>query len=100
MLESEAVPIRPERMCGELTKNLPEDAIVVVDTGHAGMCMGGVVDLRAPTQSYMRSSGHLGWAFPAGLGGQIGAPGRSVIGINGRTAAWSHNGHERTARTR
>src|SRR6266849_2119744 len=29
MLESEAVPIRPERMCGELTKNLPEAAIVV-----------------------------------------------------------------------
>src|SRR5216683_2070029 len=37
-LESDAVPIRPERMCGELTKNLPDDAIVVVDTGHAGMC--------------------------------------------------------------
>src|SRR5579863_8572464 len=40
-LESNDVPIRPERLCHELTKHLPDDAIVVVDTGHAGMWMGG-----------------------------------------------------------
>src|SRR6266513_1225745 len=34
MLQSDAVPIRPERICGDLTKNLPDDAIVVVDAGH------------------------------------------------------------------
>src|SRR2546426_5066075 len=50
-LASDAVPIRPERMCGELTKNVPDDAIVVVDTGHAGMWMGGMYDLRAPEET-------------------------------------------------
>ncbi len=86
-LASDAVPIRPERICGELTKNVPDDAIVVVDTGHAGMWMGGMYDLRAPTQSYMRSAGHLGWAFPAGLGAKCGAPERPVVVFTGDARA-------------
>jgi acetolactate synthase-1/2/3 large subunit len=97
MLESEAVPIRPERMCGELTKNVPEGAIVVVDTGHAGMWMGGMYDLRAPTQSYMRSAGHLGWAFPAGLGAKCGAPERPVVVFTGDAGLWYHIGEIETA---
>ena len=40
-LKSDAVPIRPERLCAELTRWVPHNAIVVVDTGHAGMWMGG-----------------------------------------------------------
>ena len=74
-LTSDAVPIRPERICHELSLHVPDDAIVVVDTGHAGMWMGGMYDLKSPRQSYMRSAGHLGWAFPAGLGAKCGAPG-------------------------
>jgi acetolactate synthase-1/2/3 large subunit len=66
-LASDAQPVRPERLCAELTRHTPEDAIVAVDTGHAGMWMGGMFDLTTPRQSYMRSAGHLGWAFPAGL---------------------------------
>src|SRR5215212_3762920 len=60
LLTSDAVPIRPERICGELCKHVPDDAIVVADTGHAGMWMGGMYDLRTPQQSYLRSAGHLG----------------------------------------
>ena len=37
---SDAVPIRPERICGELTLHVPDNGIVVVDTGHGGMWMG------------------------------------------------------------
>ncbi len=96
-LASDAVPIRPERMCGELTKNVPEDAIVVVDTGHAGMWMGGMYDLRAPSQSYMRSAGHLGWAFPAGLGAKCGAPERPVVVFTGDAGLWYHIGEIETA---
>jgi len=97
MLESDAVPIRPERMCGELAKNVPEDAIVVVDTGHAGMWMGGMYDLRAPAQSYIRSAGHLGWAFPAGLGAKCGAPERPVVVFTGDAGLWYHIGEIETA---
>ena len=40
-LTSEAVPIRPERICAELTRHVPDNGIVVFDTGHAGMWGGG-----------------------------------------------------------
>jgi len=97
LLTSDAVPIRPERMCAELTKHVPDDAIVVVDTGHAGMWMGGMYDLRSPNQSYLRSAGHLGWAFPAGLGAKCGAPERPVVTFTGDAGFWYHIGEVETA---
>jgi acetolactate synthase-1/2/3 large subunit len=96
-LESDAVPIRPERICHELSRNLPDDAIVVVDTGHAGMWMGGMYDLKSPDQSYMRSAGHLGWAFPAGLGAKCACPGRPVAVFTGDAGFWYHIGEIETA---
>jgi acetolactate synthase-1/2/3 large subunit len=96
-LQSDAVPIRPERICHELSRHVPDDAIVVVDTGHAGMWMGGMYDLRAPTQSYLRSAGHLGWAFPAGLGAKCGAPERPVVTFTGDAGFWYHIAEVETA---
>jgi acetolactate synthase-1/2/3 large subunit len=96
-LESAAVPIHPARICGELTKSVPDDAIVVVDTGHAGMWMGGMYDVRKPSQSYLRSAGHLGWAFPAGLGAKAACPDRPVVTFTGDAGFWYHIGEIETA---
>ncbi len=96
-LESNAVPIRPERICAELTRLVPDDGIVVVDTGHAGMWMGEFYDLRRPTQSYMRSAGHLGWAFPASLGAKCAAPDRPVVCFTGDSGFWYHVAEIETA---
>jgi acetolactate synthase-1/2/3 large subunit len=96
-LESDAVPIHPARICNELTRHMPDDAIVVVDTGHAGMWMGGMFDLRASTQSYLRSAGHLGWAFPAGLGAKAACPDRPVVVFTGDAGFWYHIGEVETA---
>ena len=97
VLTSDAVPIRPERICAELTRHAPEDAIVVVDTGHAGMWMGGMYDLASPRQSYLRSAGHLGWAFPAGLGAKCACPDRPVITFTGDAGLWYHIAEIETA---
>jgi acetolactate synthase-1/2/3 large subunit len=97
LLKSTAVPIHPGRICRELSLNVPEDAVVVVDTGHAGMWMGGMYDLRAASQSYMRSAGHLGWAFPAGLGAKAACPQRPVIVFTGDAGFWYHIGEIETA---
>jgi len=97
LLNSDAAPIRPERMCAEFSKHVPDNGIVVVDTGHAGMWMGGMYDLRTPSQSYMRSAGHLGWAFPAGLGAKCGAPERPVITFTGDAGFWYHIAEIETA---
>jgi acetolactate synthase-1/2/3 large subunit len=96
-LESEMVPIHPARICGELSKHVPDDAIVVVDTGHAGIWMGGMYDLRKPTQNYMRSAGHLGWAFPAGLGAKAACPERPVVVFTGDAGFWYHIAEIETA---
>ena len=97
VLASDAIPIRPERICAELTRHTPEDAIVVVDTGHAGMWMGGMYDLASPRQSYLRSAGHLGWAFPAGLGAKCACPDRPVITFTGDAGLWYHIAEIETA---
>ena len=95
--DSEAVPIRPERISAELSWLLPDDSIVVVDTGHAGMWMGGFYDVRSPTQSYMRSAGHLGWAFPASLGAKCASPDRPVVCFTGDSGFWYHIAEVETA---
>lgn len=97
MLESDAVPIHPARICHELTQHVPDDGIVVVDTGHAGMWMGGMYDVRKPTQSYIRSAGHLGWAFPAGIGAKAACPERPVVVFTGDAGFWYHIAEIETA---
>jgi acetolactate synthase-1/2/3 large subunit len=97
LLESDQVPMRPERLCAELTDLVPDNGIVVVDTGHAGMWMGGMYDLRATTQSYLRSAGHLGWAFPASLGVKCAQPDRSVVCFTGDSGFWYHVAEIETA---
>jgi acetolactate synthase-1/2/3 large subunit len=96
-LTSDAVPIRPERICAELSRHVPDNAIVVADTGHGGMWMGGMYDLTNPAQSYMRSAGHLGWAFPAGLGAKCACPDRPVITFTGDAGFWYHIAEVETA---
>ncbi len=96
-LESDGVPIRPERVCSELSALVPDDACVVVDTGHAGMWMGGMFDTRTPDERYLRSAGHLGWAFPAALGAKCAAPDRPVVCFTGDAGFWYHMAEVETA---
>ncbi|MEE2745519.1 MAG: thiamine pyrophosphate-binding protein [Pseudomonadota bacterium] len=97
LLKSDDFPIRPERICSELTKLVPTDSLVVVDTGHAGMWMGGMFDITSPAQNYIRSAGHLGWAFPAALGAKCASPERPVICFTGDAGFWYHIAEIETA---
>jgi acetolactate synthase-1/2/3 large subunit len=97
VLASDDIPIRPERICHELTEQLPDDAIVLTDTGHAGMWMSQFFDLKAATQSYLRSCGHLGWAFCAGLGAKCAAPERPVVAFTGDGGLYYHLSEIETA---
>ena len=97
LLNSDSIPIRPERICQTLSDHLPSDAIVVADTGHSGMWTGGYLDLNSPDQSFIRAAGHLGWGFPAALGAKCGAPDRPVVLFNGDAGFWYHIGEIETA---
>lgn len=96
-LHSDAVPIRPERLCHELSQHLPPDAIVVSDTGHAGMWTAGLLDLNKPNQSYIRAAGSLGWGLPAALGAKLAAPQRPVLLFIGDGGLWYHIAELETA---
>ena len=73
----------------ELSRTLPDDALLVSDTGHSGMWTGGMVDLREG-QGYLRAAGSLGWGFPAGVGAKLGAPDRPVVVFSGDGGFWYH----------
>ncbi|MET0537460.1 MAG: thiamine pyrophosphate-dependent enzyme [Xanthobacteraceae bacterium] len=68
-----------------------------IECGHAGMWMGGMYDLTAAGQSYLRSAGHLGWAFPDGLGAKCACPDRPVVTFTGDAGLWYHIAEIETA---
>ena len=90
LLKSDTIPMRPERLSNELTKSLPNDAILVSDTGHSGIWTGTMMDLKHEEQSYIRCAGSLGWALPAAIGAKCAAPDRPVICFTGDGGAWYH----------
>ena len=97
MSKSDASPIRPERICQELTEFLPSDAVLVSDTGHAGIWTSTLIDLKYPGQSYIRAAGSLGWGFPAALGAKCACPARPVICFTGDGGFWYHLAELETA---
>jgi acetolactate synthase I/II/III large subunit len=97
LMASDAEPIRPERLAAEFTRHLPDDALLVSDTGHSGMWTGGMVDLTSPRQGFIRAAGSLGWGLPAALGAQVAQPERPVILWTGDGGLWYHVGELETA---
>lgn len=95
---SDAAPIRTERLCAELEKVLPEDAVLVADTGFSAIWTAAMVDLTHPTQRYIRAAGgSLGWAYPAALGVKCAVGERPVICFTGDGGFWYHLAEMETA---
>jgi acetolactate synthase-1/2/3 large subunit len=59
--------------------------------------MGGLYETRVATQSYIRSAGHLGWAFCAGIGAKAACPDRPVVVFTGDAGFWYHIAEIETA---
>ena len=97
---SDQIPMRPERICRELTEVLPQDAILIADTGYAALWTGTLVYLRHATQQYFRAAGSLGWSFPASLGAKCAAPDKPVICFCGDGGFFYHLPELETARRR
>ena len=97
LVNSDILPMRPERLCRELSDYLPSDAILVSDTGHAGIWTGTMLDLKHPDQSYIRCSGSLGWGLPAAMGAKCAQPDRPVLCFTGDGGIWYHIAELETA---
>jgi acetolactate synthase-1/2/3 large subunit len=98
MRNADVAPIRPERICKEISDVLPPNGVVVSDTGHAGIWTARFVELRHPTQSYFRTAGSLGWGFPAALGVKCALPDRPVVCFTGDGGFYYHIAELETAR--
>jgi acetolactate synthase-1/2/3 large subunit len=94
---SDAVPIRPERICREITEVLPADGIVVCDTGHSGMWCAAMVELTQPAQRFVRAAGSMGWGFPGAMGVKCAWPDRAVVCFTGDGAFYYHIAELETA---
>ena len=90
LVNSDELPMRPERLCKELTDLLPSNAVLVSDTGHAGIWTGAMMDLTSLDQSYIRCAGSLGWGLPAAIGAKCAAPDRPVICFTGDGGMYYH----------
>ena len=97
MRNSDAVPMRPERICKEITEALPDDGVLVSDTGHAGMWSGQMIDLDKPGQRYIRCEGSLGWGLPGAMGVKCALPERTVVLFTGDGGLYYHLAELETA---
>ena len=95
---SNDAPIHVDRICAALSELLPDDGILVADTGYSGIWTGTLVELRSPEQTYLRAAGSLGWSFPASIGAKCAAPDRPVVCFTGDGAFYYHVGELETAR--
>jgi acetolactate synthase-1/2/3 large subunit len=97
MRESQAQPIRPERICAEIGKALPDDGAVVVDTLQASIWAGSMIELSGPSQRFVRCAGSLGWGLPASIGVKAALGDRPVVCFTGDGGLYYHLGELETA---
>jgi acetolactate synthase-1/2/3 large subunit len=89
--------LHPARLWRALSEALPDDAIVVADTGHVGAWSARHLALRRG-HTVIRSAGSLGWAFPAAIGVKCAAPARPVVCLTGDAGFYYHIAELETAR--
>lgn len=87
--KSDKRPINPARMCDEISKALPDNAVLVGDTGFSAVWSAGCIKMKK-AQTYFRAAGSLGWSFPASLGIKCALPDRPVFCFAGDGAMFYH----------
>lgn len=93
-----STPIRVERLCYDIAHALPDDGVLVADTGYSAIWTANLIEMPYSGQTYMRAAGSLGWSFPAALGAKCGVPNRPVVCFTGDGAFYYHLAELETAR--
>ncbi len=95
--DSDAVPMRPERVCREIGAMLPQNAVMVCDTGHSGIWTGTMIEFLRPGQRLIRCAGSLGWGLPGALGVKCALPDTPVVCFAGDGGVYYHLSELETA---
>lgn len=88
--------LSPAHICAAVTKALPDDAILVSDTGWSAVWSCDYIHVK-PGQFYTRAAGSLGWSYPASLGAKCAFPDRPVVCFCGDGAFLYHSNEMETA---
>ncbi len=87
-------PVNPRRVLLEISRALPDDAIVTTDIGNVASTANSYLKFNKPRKHIAALTfGNTGFAYPAALGAQIGCPDAPVIAIIG-DGAWGMSLHE------
>jgi acetolactate synthase I/II/III large subunit len=94
MRNSEATPIRPERILAAVERRLQEGAVVVADASYSSSWVVGQLRTSRPDARVITPRGlaGLGWGFPLALGAKLARPDTEVIvvvGDGGFGHAWA-----------
>jgi acetolactate synthase-1/2/3 large subunit len=82
---SDAVPIRPQRLMKEVNEFLAPDAILLGDLSFSSVWVNVHYDCKQAGRNitYARGFDILGWGLPASLGAKLAAPDKQVLSIIG-----------------
>lgn len=85
LLESAAMPIRPERLMAEMDRRLTPETIVVADASYASIWVGNYLRSRRAGQRFITPRGiaGLGWGLPLALGAKVARPEAPVLCLAG-----------------
>ncbi len=77
-------PIKPQKLMSELSRLLPDDAILTTDVGQHQMFASHFFETRGKREFVTSGGlGTMGFGFPAAVGAKIAAPDRKVVSIVG-----------------
>jgi acetolactate synthase-1/2/3 large subunit len=85
LAQSDATPIRPERIVRDLEAVLPRDAVVVADPGTPCPYLSAYWRLERAGRHFIsnRAHGALGYSLPAAIGASFGRPGAKCVAVMG-----------------
>jgi len=94
LMQSDASPIRPERLAGDLREVLTPDTIVVADASYATLWVACYLPSLAPGMRFITPRGlaGLGWGLPMAIGAKAAhpdAPVLCVVGDGGFAHCWA-----------
>jgi acetolactate synthase-1/2/3 large subunit len=95
---SDAVPLHPARVIGELRRAAPRDTVVLVDSG-AHRAFAGQYWECYDSRQYISATnlGPMGWAIPAGIGAKLARPEAPCVVITGDGCMLMHGMEVQTA---
>jgi acetolactate synthase-1/2/3 large subunit len=83
--DSEATPLRPERVVAEIDRLITPDTVVVADASYSSIWVADGITIRRPGQRVLTPRGlaGLGWGLPYAIGAKAARPDAPVICLTG-----------------